>query len=140
MIADRIRELRQDRRSRAVGVQLFGAQYDALEGDTLQLGHLLRGQARVARRGDQMEREATAHAARAPSALRQVGLRSKVLDEGLEPPRRVVPILLHARRVDHERDVVDRDRGLGDIGRHNHLREARGWRRKDLHLILRREG
>ena len=60
-------------------------------------------------------------------ALQRRGPGDKVLDQQAHPSRRVVAPLLELAAVDDEADVVDRDRGLGDVGGDDAL--AHAWRR-----------
>ena len=75
-----------------------------------------------------------------PLPLQRRGPGHKVLDEQAHPARRVVPPLLELARVDHEADVVDRDRGLGDVGGDDALADAAGRALEGPALVCGRDG
>ena len=70
------------------------------------LGRRLRGERLRTR--EEVDAAALAHTAGAATALLRLRARDKDGIEAGQPPRRVKELLLHAARVNHERDAVDR--------------------------------
>ena len=118
-------------------VELLGAQHDAIERRALQLGRLLRRQDLESARRDQVDRHSLAHAPGAPPPLLEVGPRAAVLNQRLQTALWVVAVLLHSAGVDDIRDVINGNRGLGDVRGDDDLDEAGRRPREDAHLLLR---
>ena len=74
-------------------------------------------------RGDQVYRQARRDTPRPAAALHHVGARGEALVERRHFLLRIKPRLLHARRIDDQDAIVNRNGRLGDIsGNHDLLR------------------
>ena len=89
--------------------------------------------------GVQPEALSRRHAARAACALIGRRLGHGRHDQRLHACAWVVRVLLGEARVDDVHNIVDGDRGLGDVGREHHLARAGRRRLKDLGLHVARQ-
>lgn len=115
-------------------------QHDLLERQPLDLRHAVRAQQPLrAVAGVQEEGLARAHAAGAADALARVLRRDPHLLQRGHALALLIGALLDSAGVDDKLDVVDRDRGLGDVGREHDLAHAGRRVPEDERLLLRGE-
>ena len=123
----------------AIQVERFDLEAETPRGRAEQLGWRRRRQPPHLSTSVQSPVLASPRAPRAAAPLPPRRERRPGLHELAGVRRRVVPRLLDAARVDDHGDVVDGERGLGDVGREHHLSHPARRRRKDPTLLARRQ-